>query len=100
MTKEEVKNYLHVDIDDDDGAIGVMMIAAEEFIVNAVGEFDETKGRAQMLYLAVVQDMYDNRTFVASSTQGYSVSEAKRHMIDSMITQLQLEYDVDQESEE
>lgn len=96
MTRLEVKNYLHVDISEDDAMIDTMMLAAEEFIIEAVGEYNEEKARAKMLFLAVVQDMYDNRTFVASSTQGYSVSEAKRHMIDSMITQLQLEYDMEQ----
>lgn len=99
MTRSEVKNYLHVDISEDDRMIDTMMEAAEEFIVAAVGDYDEGKARAQMLFLAVVQDMYDNRTFVASSTQGYSVSEAKRHMINSMITQLQLEYDMEQPEE-
>ena len=97
MTRSEVKNYLHVDISDDDRMIDTMMDAAEEYIISAVGEYDDSKARAEMLFLALVQDMYDNRTFVASSTQGYSVSEAKRHMIDSMITQLQLEYDMAEE---
>lgn len=97
MTKKEVKSYLRIDIDDDDALLDAMMEAAEDYVKEAVGECDEENPRVNMLLLAIVQDMYDNRTFVASSTQGYSVSESMRHMISSWITQLQVQYDMDHE---
>lgn len=91
MTLKQLKSYLRIDTDEDDAILHKMMDAAEEYIVNAVGEYDDSKARMEMLHAAIVQDMYDNRTFVASSTQGYAVSENMRHMVLSMIRQLQIE---------
>lgn len=91
MTLEQVKDYLRIDGDEDDNVLPLMMQAAEEFVINAVGKFDETKARAKMLYLAAMQDIYENRTLTATSTQGYSVSSNATLMMRSLITQLQIE---------
>lgn len=91
MTLADVKAYLRVDGTDEDTLIQTMMSAAESYIIAAVGKFDETDKRAQMLYFAAVQDMYDNRQLVAVSSTGYSASQYFRHMIQSLVTQLQVE---------
>ena len=91
MTIEDVKNYLRVDHDDDDELIELMMAAAEEFIIGACGKFDETKRKARLVYLAAVQNLYDNRTLTSTSTQGYSVSSNMSLMMRSMLSQLQIE---------
>lgn len=91
MTLQEVKDYLRIDGDEDDGILQLMMQAAEEFVTEAVGKYDETKARAKMLYLAAMQDIYENRTLTSTSTQGYSVSSNLTLMMRSLITQLQIE---------
>lgn len=91
MDINTVKAYMRVDHDDDDEIISLMMDVAAEYIVNAVGVFDESKSRARMLFLAAVEDLYDNRTLVSTSAQGYSVSDKFRHLNESIVAQLQVE---------
>ena len=91
MELDDVKAYLRVDSTAEDDVIELMMEAASKFIEEAVGQFDTDDARAKLLFLAVVQDLYDNRTLVASSTQGYSVSESMRKMRSDFIFQLQVE---------
>ena len=91
MTLSEVKSYLRIDGDDDDTMLEAMMEVAEEFITEACGRFDETKARARLVFLAVMQDLYENRTMTATSTQGYSVTPSMSAMIRSLLTQLQVE---------
>ena len=100
MTLQEVKDYLRVDHDDDDAIIQVMMAVAEDFIINACGQFDETKPRAKMVYLAAVQDLYDKRTLTSTSTQGYSVTSNLTFMMRSMLSQLQIEEFMESEDPE
>ena len=50
MTLEEVKAYLRVDSEEDDGTIRQMMDAAESYIVDAAGRFDGGNSKARMLY--------------------------------------------------
>ena len=99
MTLAEVKEYLRVDGTEEDALIGVMMAAAADFIVGAVGKFDESMPKAKMLYLAAVQDMFDNRQLVAVSSTGYSASQYYRNMVESLIRQLQTEMLIKQEEE-
>lgn len=91
MTLEDVKSYLRVDHDDDDEMIEMMMAAAKEFIISACGKFDETKNKAKLVFLAAVQNLYDNRTLTSTSTQGYSVASNMSLMMRSMLSQLQIE---------
>ena len=98
MTLNTVKSYLRVDGDEDDGIIGICMSAAQKYITEAVGSFDETDGRVQMVYLAAVQDFYDNRTYASPQA---SASQYLRHMLNSLILQLQIEeYEDTEESED
>lgn len=81
----QVKTYLRIDGSDDDGIIYIMMQAAEQYIIDAVGEYDESNPKAQLLYMAIVQDLYENRTLEVTEQQRRSLSYTFR----SIITQLQ-----------
>lgn len=87
MRLEEVKEYLRVDFTDDDSMITTMMTAAEGYITAAVGAYDDFNNRAKMLFLAVVQDLYDNRSLTVTEQQRKRMS----YMYSSIILQLQLE---------
>lgn len=86
MEIEQVKEYLRVDFPDDDDLIRMMMAAAEGYIVSAVGEYDESDARANLLYMAIIQDLYDNRTLTVTEQQ----KKRMAYMFSSIILQLQL----------
>ena len=90
MTLEGVKNYMRVDEDADDELIIFLMNAAEDILENSCGRFDESKPRAKMLYLAIVQDLYDNRTLTATPTRTAGTQNLSP-MMRSMLSQLQIE---------
>ncbi len=86
MTLEEVKNFLKVDFDDDNNLITLQMEAAEEYIVDAIGEYNESSARVKLLLLNIVSTLYENRL--------YTVSQANRkvqYALRGMVLQLQLE---------
>lgn len=80
MTLEAVKSYLRVTDDSDDRLLSdIIMPAAEEYVSAAAGQFDESRARVRVVYLAIVQDLYDNRALIAAS------GRADRSMIKSSI---------------
>ena len=87
MTIETVKDYLRVDGDDDDGLISLMMETAKEYIVSAVGEYDEEDKTANLLFCAIVQNLYDNRELMQSDIQQRKAIE---YTFKSIILQLQM----------
>jgi DNA packaging protein, QLRG family len=87
MTIEQVKDYLRVDGDDDDNIIQTMMEASKEYIVSAVGEYDENDKTASLLFCAIVQNMYDNRELMQSDIQQKKGIE---YTFKSIILQLQM----------
>ena len=87
MTIETVKDYLRVDGDDDDGLISLMMETAKEYIVSAVGEYDEEDKTANLLFCAIVQNMYDSRELMQSDIQQRKAIE---YTFKSIILQLQM----------
>lgn len=62
MDLQMVKQYLRIDTDADDQLLGIMMEAAEQYIVDAAGKYDREDYKAGMLFLAIVQDLYENRS--------------------------------------
>ena len=65
MTLAECKSYLRITDDMDDAILeGIMMPAAAEYMASAFGSFDETKIRMKCAYLAILQDIYDNRELI------------------------------------
>lgn len=87
FTLDEVKDYLRVDDDSDDVQITAMMEFAKNYIVDAVGEFDESNPTAVMLAKAITQDVYDHRELMQSDQQQKKSIE---YMYKSMIMQLQI----------
>ena len=69
MDLEDIKNYLRIDGDEEDGLLRTMIDAGKEFIRSAVGEYDDTDSTAQVLLAAVVQNMYDIRELMQSELQ-------------------------------
>ena len=95
MTLEDVKAYLRIDDDFDDAVISDIMAAAEAEIRAAVGTYDDTDSRMQMLYKATVQDMYDHRELM----QGDNARRKMGHVFQSLLMQLQLDYgDVEEDN--
>lgn len=88
MVIEQVKDYLRVDYPDDDRIIMAMMEAAKGYIEAAVGGYDDTDPNANMLYLAIVQDLYDNRSLTVTEQQKRRMG----YMFSSIILQLQLRH--------
>ena len=74
MLLGDVKDYLRVDYDDDDTLIKNCMEAAESYIIGAVGGYDDDNPKANFLYMAIVQDLYDNRAFLISEQQKKRIS--------------------------
>lgn len=86
FTLEEVKDYLRVDDDSDDAQLTAMMEFAKQYIINAVGEFDETSPTAVMLAKAITQDVYDHRELMQSDQQQ---KKSMEYVYKSMVLQLQ-----------
>lgn len=94
MDLEDIKNYLRIDGDEEDGLLRTMIDAGKEFIRSAVGEYDDTDSTAQVLLAAVVQNMYDNRELMQSEQQ---VKKRIEYTFQSMILQLRMKYELKQE---
>lgn len=90
MTLDDVKSYLRIDFNEDDEMIKQMMMAAEGYIINAVGKYDEKNAKANMLYMALVQDLYDNRTLMVTEQQRKRMSYTYASII------LQLQYQTEE----
>lgn len=85
MKIDDVKTYLRVDHDEENNLIEQIMLAAEDYIVGAVGKYDESKPKARLLYWAIVQDLYDNRMLMITEAQKKRMS----YTFSSIILQLQ-----------
>lgn len=97
MELEDIKSYLRIDGDEEDGLLRTMIDAGKEFIRSAVGEYDDTDSTAQIFLAAVVQNMYDNRELMQSEQQ---VKKRIEYTFQSMILQLQMKYSLKQEEAE
>ena len=88
MTLEEVKNYLRVTYDDDDGYLTNLMQVAEDYLVAGVTDYlkkkenDHFKARAEIVKLVIIQNLYDERYLVGQPLE-------MSYIIRSMITQLE-----------
>lgn len=94
MPLEEVKNYLRVDIDDDDLLIENCLTAATAYLKNATGwEYHETDEEGnkidceleKIFILQLVADMYEKRQAAVAKNVGFTYQ--------STILQLQLKHD-------
>ena len=67
MDIDAVKEYLRIDDDADDMTIELMMNAAKEYIKDAVGKCDEKNPKTQMLFMLIIQDLYENRVLMSGN---------------------------------
>lgn len=91
---EDIKSYLRIDTHDDDVNVTTCAKSAVQYIVSAVGDFDESIPTAEMLMLAITQDFYDNRELMQSDQQ-----QKKRQMFmyQSIILQLRMIHELSAE---
>lgn len=87
MTVDEVKTYLRIDEDADDMIINLMMQAAEDYVRDAVGFYESDNAKIKMLYLLVMQDLYENRTLVVKEADKQRLA----YVTASLVMQLQVE---------
>ena len=87
MTLDDVKAYLRIDEDADDMVLEVMMQAAEQYIKDAVGFYEEENPKIKMLYWLVIQDFYENRVLVVKEADKQRLS----YVVSSIVMQLQTE---------
>lgn len=84
---DELKDYLRIDGDYDDKVLTQCAMAAMQYIVDAVGSFDQTIPTAFMLLYAITQDFYENRELMQMDIQQRKRME---FLYAGMILQLQL----------
>ena len=89
ITLTDVKTYLRVDFDCDDGLLNRCLTAAESYLENAISDYKTNLSNADfqsevdILQLAIISEMYRNRDFRGDNRQSWP------YYIRSMITQLQ-----------
>lgn len=83
MTLDFMKNALRVDYNDDDEMIQLMMETADAYVADAIGnDYDRGDSRVEILKMALVQDMYQQRSFSAVK------NKKTANLIRSIIAQL------------
>ena len=85
LTLNEVKSYLRVDFNDDDALITKIMRVADEYLPEAIGNYNRNSERADMLALIVIADLYEKRELSPK------VSANTSKLVQSFTLQLQLE---------
>lgn len=88
MTLEEVKSYLRVTYDDDDGYLTNLMQVAEDYLVAGVTDYlvkkekEHFRARAEIVKLVIIQNLYDERYMMGQALE-------MNYIVRSMITQLE-----------
>lgn len=85
LTIEDIKTYLRIDGEDEEGFLGLALEAARQFVAAQTGGCNEGDGRVKMLLLALVSDMYEKRSLTAAKGEGI------RNIVNTVIMQLQFE---------
>ena len=83
MELATVKQWLKVDFDDDDTLITMIQRAAEQYVINAVGRYDDNDQLMRLAVLALCGTYYKDRTCTIS------VNDKRNDIVRSMIVQLQ-----------
>ncbi len=79
-----IKRHLKIDHNEDDEYIRFLQSVAREYIIDAVGTYDETSSRVQLLELCIIGDLYENRQYTANK-----FSDRANRTIKSIVLQLQ-----------
>lgn len=88
---EAARRYLRLDSTDDDVTLFFCMKAAVSYVISAVSAMPDGNPRADMLVMAMTQDLYDNRELMQSDIQQKKAFDFKYR---SIILQLQCEVDL------
>ena len=87
LTVPEMKDYLHIDFDDDDTLLYHLAKVAEGYIFGAVGPAaDMDDDRVKTIMLLVVSDLYDNRGIADTKTNG-----TIRRLMEDFMLQIKME---------
>lgn len=78
-----VKKWIKVDYDDDDDLITLLQQSAEQYVINAVGKYDDNDRLMRLLVLFLVGESYKNRTY------SISVNDKNAYTVRSIVSQLQ-----------
>ncbi|MGO5072345.1 head-tail connector protein [Clostridium sporogenes] len=88
LTLNETKNYLRIDYDDEDIILQLCIDNAEEYIRDAIDDFDNKiqierfQRKAKLLAMMLIQDMFDNRELMTKDNEKY------KYIARSFITQM------------
>lgn len=85
-TLEEIKQHLRIDYDDEDEYLQILQLAANRYIVNAVGKYDDQDPLFKLLALVIIGDMYKNREYTTDR-----IAKKPTYTIQSIVHQLQLD---------
>ncbi len=89
VTLDEAKEWLRIDVEEDDQLINTLALAAESYLKNATGiTYDSTNELAKLFCLVLIVDWYENREMMGKA------SEKVRHTINSILMQLSYGSDV------
>lgn len=87
-----VKNYIRVDVDEDDELIKMLMESAYSYVKGAIDNFEEKckdklfENKAEHIMLFLIADWYDSRQY-----SRYEKYNEVSHIVTAMIQQIQLE---------
>lgn len=87
-----VKNFLRIDMDEDDEYLNLLIEAAKEYIIDAIGVCDEEKPRVKLLMLNIIASLYETRQFTIEKA-----NEKVQYTLKSMLMQLQLDQYISEE---
>ena len=86
MDIDLVKKFLKVDYDDDNDYIELLINAAKEYVIDALGKCNEDIARVRLLELVIISDMYEKRSL---SFNAATTNTNVQYAIRSIINQLQ-----------
>ncbi len=93
----DLRDYLRAE-EDDDRTVFLCALAAMEYIISAVGAFDEDDQTAVLVFKAITQEFYDNRILKDSRASLTQPFQRISYVNESMLLQLKLKHDLKQEA--
>nr|DAJ91735.1 MAG TPA: head tail connector [Caudoviricetes sp.] len=90
LTLAETKEFLRLDYDDEDNFLQLCIQNAEEYIRDAIDNFDNKiqierfQRKAKLLAMMLIQDMFDNRELMTKDSEKY------KYIAKSLIMQMNL----------
>lgn len=91
----DVKEYLRIDNDEENGLLNILIKNAETYIENGANAIDTDNpkmvAQAQLIGLVLISDYYENRELF-SRGKSSEPSEKVRYIVQSMLNQLRYCY--------